>query len=172
MAAWTWAMTRPPARRRLGQVVEVDRARGVAVAAERRVAEVDGLAPGQLEDLVGDGQLAVLCERLAGLDEQRRTRCRSSGRQDGGGPPKEVGRSPACRRGRRRVGPAAARRSARADPELDAVLVERPELGQVAVGLLEVVAEDLLELELAVRVRVDPRRPTRRIARGGWRARA
>ena len=37
-----------------------------------------------------------------------------------------------------------------ASAERAAVLVERPELGEVAVRLLEVVAEDLLVLALAV----------------------
>ena len=38
----------------------------------------------------------------------------------------------------------------RADSELAPVFVERPELGQEAMRLLQVVAEDLLELERAL----------------------
>ena len=75
------------------------------------------------------------------------------------------GRTAAARRSRLAVagmspageGPAAGRGQSLggADPELDAVLVERSELGQVAMGLLQVVAEDLLELERPVAIRVD-----------------
>ena len=97
------------------------------------------------------------------------TAVRSSTRQAVGGPPQEVGRRRHVAAGER---PSARRRQpfGRADPEIDPVLVERPELGQVAVGLLEVVAEDLLELELAVPIRVDRVGPRRRSARGATRA--
>ena len=51
--------------------------------------------------------------------------------------------------------PADVSRSAARVPELAPVVVERAELREVAVGLLEVVAEDLLELDLAAALAVD-----------------
>ena len=51
--------------------------------------------------------------------------------------------------------PARGREPARRVATDRAVLVQRPQLAQVAMRLLEVVAEDLLELERAVAVGVD-----------------
>ena len=58
--------------------------------------------------------------------------------------PRAKARLPGCGQAPRAVG-----------ADRDALLVERPEFAQVAVRLLEVVAEDLLELERAVAVGVD-----------------
>ena len=55
--------------------------------------------------------------------------------------------------------PAEASRRRRPRAELPPVVVERPEIREVAVRLLEVVAEDLLVLGLAVAVAVDALRP-------------
>jgi hypothetical protein len=69
-------------------------------------------------------------------------------REHGGGASQEA-------RGRRHVTAADCPRAGRTqpfrcpDPQVHAVLVERPELGSVAIRLLEVIAEDLLELRCA-----------------------
>ena len=53
-----------------------------------------------------------------------------------------------------------------------ALLVQRPQLAQVAVRLLEVIAEDLLELERAVAFGVDPVGPAHEFDVQRWRGRA
>ena len=141
-----------------GQVAQVDQAER-RHRLERAVARrVPPLPAPCVKRLVGELDLAGLGERLAGFDEQldpqathRRPRARAARRSRLA----VAGMSPRANARR----PAAARRSEARRAQLDAVVVERSELAEVAMGLLEVVAEDLLELERAVALRVAGVRP-------------
>ena len=74
--------------------------------------------------------------------------------EDGRGTAQEVGGGRHVAAGERAT-PSRRKPLRRPDPDPTAVVVERPELQEVAVCLLEVVAQDLLELQFPVVARVD-----------------
>ena len=122
----------------------------VAASAASPLAVASRLA--ELEDLVRRRQLARLGQRLAGLDEQHRAQRIALGSIHTGST-KEV-------RGRGHVptgvgSPAGGGQAIGcSDTQLHAMRIKRSKLGQVPVCLLQVVAQDLLELEAAIRPRV------------------
>ena len=136
--------------------VEPDQHAGQPRAMLRRARLFDPLR--RLERFVDDrprlGELAELEQHLAELGKQRRA---AVGRPSEAAPRRDAAGLPAAftspranaRRARRRQ----AARPVGAD--LAALLVERPELAQIVVRLLEVVAEDRLELEPAAALGVD-----------------
>ena len=110
-----------------------------------------------IEDLVGLRELADLQVRLARRDEQSRSLGVSLAEETSGAV-EEVRRGREVAAGQRTSsGRCEARRGART--ERDRVVVQRPELAPIAVRLLEVVPEDLLELGLASTQPVDLVRP-------------
>ena len=111
----------------------------------RRVAQRRRLVARHLEHTVCVGEVARCGHRLARLDQEHRA-ARGSFRQRKRGAIQEVrrrwhvaaGKCPSTCRGQSRGG---------ADPELSPVFVERSELAQESMRLLQVIAEDLLELQ-------------------------
>src|SRR5206468_7646374 len=109
---------------------------------DRPVTELRRLLLGRGEDAVGHVELPQLDQRVTGFHEQ----LRSVGvvlRQQGGGPLEERGRGG-------HIGPTERSPSGRGEvavpveTDLDAMVVEGPELDADQESLLEVVAEDLL----------------------------
>ena len=148
----------PPAREVVGDVVENEEARQDGVRMQPDVVVLRSRLDRLVEEDVGPGELADLHERLA----QHGQECKATlvlGRKELGGPPEEV------RRGRH-VAPAEGALPGRGETrrrphaELTPVVVQGPEICQVPVRLLEVVAEDLLVLGLAVAVAVDALGPS------------
>src|SRR5205814_729394 len=97
---------------------------------------------------VGLVELALLPERLGEIGQEAEPPW-VVGRVESHGPPQEIRRGRHVAPGERPPTRGRQPRGA-ANAELEAVLVERPELREVPVRLLEVVAEDLLELAGAV----------------------
>ena len=134
---------------------------------KRRVSTTSAWRPmcplqrGSLHRLVeldaGPRELAGLHERLAEQRQQLETAI-AVHLEEIGRAPEEVGggRHVAAREGAP-AGRGEPRR--RPQPQVAPVVVERPQLGEVAVRLLEVVAEDLLVLGLAVALAVHALRP-------------
>ena len=126
-------------------------------ATKPRVADGLGGRGGLVDDGRGLGELAGLDldlpEIVQQLDPRRRRRHRA-GRRPGatGWPP------PGGRHGRRLVG-RQRRAWRRAGGDVASLVVDLAELASVAIRLLEVVAEDLLELLLAPALAVDPLGP-------------
>ena len=126
---WSWSRTRS------------------AVIASWCSAMVAASALAWIEQFVGLRELADLQVRLARRDEQSRS-IGVSLVEESSGAVEEVRRSREVAAGQRASsGRCEARRGART--ERDGVVVQRPELPPIAVRLLEVVPEDLLELGLA-----------------------